>query len=85
MQEESEIINLILSIFLFIYYLYLLKTTELKVDKLWVYAMVCIILSNVSTILEQFYLHTVFDYLEHALYMVAGGMFFVGAFRLKSF
>jgi hypothetical protein len=85
MQEQSEIINFILSAILFIYYITLLKGFELKIPVFWVFAMFCIILSNVSTILEGYFLYELFDYMEHGLYMVAGLLFFIGAFRLKTF
>lgn len=85
MQEQSEIINLILSIILFTYYLYLLKGFELKVPNYWIYAMMCIILSNVSTIIEGYFYYNLFDYVEHGLYMVSGLLFFIGTFRLKTF
>ncbi len=85
MEEQSEIINFILSIVLFLYYLYLLKGSELKVHVLWIYAMLCIICSNAATIVEGYVYYELFDYLEHGLYMVAGLLFFIGAFRLKTF
>lgn len=85
MEEESEIINFILSVILFIYYIYLLKGSDLKAHVFWKYAMFCIILSNASTILEGFLYYDLFDYLEHGFYMLAGVLFFIGAFRLKAF
>lgn len=85
MQEESEIINFILSIILFSYYIYLLKRSELKVHALWIYAMISIVLSNAATVIEGYIYHDFFNYMEHGLYMVAGLLFFIGALRLKTF
>lgn len=85
MGEESEIVNFILSVILFMYYIYLLKGSDLKAHIFWKYAIFCIILSNASTILEGYFYFELFDYLEHGLYMAAGVLFFIGAFRLKAF
>ncbi len=85
MYEESEIINFILSIILFAYYIYLLRGSNLQEHSFWICAMFCIILSNASTILEGFFYTEAFNYLEHVLYLIAGSLFLVGAFRLKSF
>ena len=85
MHEESEVINFILSIILFAYCIYLLKRSEIKINILWIYAMVCIVLSNASTVIEGYVCYELFDYLEHGLYMIAGLLFFIGALRLKTF
>lgn len=85
MQEQSEIINFILSVVLFIYYIYMVRGSDLKVPIYWKYAMLCIVFSNASTLVEDYLYYDLFDYLEHGLYMLAGLLFFVGAFRLKSF
>ncbi|WP_299251238.1 hypothetical protein [uncultured Cytophaga sp.] len=85
MQEESEIINFVLSTLLFFYFLYVLKKSELNVPTLWKYAMIFIILSNAATIIEGYFYSNFFDCLEHALYMVAGLLFLIGAFRFKTF
>jgi glucan phosphoethanolaminetransferase (alkaline phosphatase superfamily) len=85
MQEESEIINFVLSILLFFYFLYLLKKSELKVPTLWKYAMGSIILSNASTIIEAYAYFIFFNYVEHVLYTIAGLLFLIGAFRFKNF
>lgn len=85
MNEESEIINFILSIILFAYCIYLLKRSDLKVHILWIYAMACIIFSNAATIIEGYVYYELFDYMEHGLYMVAALLFFIGALRLKTF
>lgn len=84
MQEDSEIINFILSIVLYIYYLYLLKKSEFRIPGHWKYAMFCIVLSNASTILEEYFFYEIFDYFEHFLYTIAGLLFFVGAFRYST-
>lgn len=85
MQEESEIINFVLSLILFIYCIYLLRGTELKISLFWIYGMFCIILSSAATIVEGYFYPDLFNYLEHGFYMVAGMLFLIGAFRLKSF
>lgn len=85
MQEQNEIINLIFSVILFIYYVYLLKGFELKVPVYWILAMLSIIFSNVSTIVEAYFFYEIFDYFEHGLYTIAGLLFFIGAFKLKTF
>lgn len=85
MHEESEIINLVLSILLFFYFLVVLKKSELKVPSLWKFAMVSIIMSNASTIIEGYFFFDIFNCLEHALYMVAGLLFLIGAFQFKTF
>jgi glucan phosphoethanolaminetransferase (alkaline phosphatase superfamily) len=85
MQEESEIINFVLSMLLFLYFLYLLKKSDLKVPTLWKYAMGSLILSNASTIIEGYLYYIFFNYVEHALYMIAGLLFLIGAFRFKHF
>lgn len=85
MHEDSEIINFVLSIILFIYYLFLLRNSEFKIPVFWKYAMLCIVISSACTILEEYIFYDFFDYLEHGLYMIAGLLFFVGAFRYTIF
>lgn len=85
MNENSETVNLIISISFFIYFLYFVKASEIRIDSLWVLAMFCIILSNIFTIVEGYFWEQWFDFLEHASYTLASLLFFSGAIRLKTY
>lgn len=85
MNENSEIVNLIISISFFIYFLYFIKKSEVQIDFLWIAGMCCIILSNIFTIIEEYYCNTLYNFMEHAAYTFAALLFLIGAIRLKTY
>ena len=81
MLESNELINFILSLLLFVYFIYLIREYAYNVQSHWFIAVMFILLSNVATILEGFFLHVLLNFLEHLFFLLASIFLFIGFLR----
>lgn len=83
MLEATEIINLLVSIFLFIYMPLLLKKLEISISRYWTLCISFLIISNIFSVLDTFGFEKILSLLAHSFFMVAC-LFFLLAISSKT-
>lgn len=81
--EENEVINLIISIILFVFLYKQFKSTPKHIPNLWLYSVILIVLGDVSTVVEGYFYFTLFNILEHSLFSLSCLLFLLGTIQLK--
>lgn len=71
MIQETEVINLIASVFLLIYAQYLLRKFSIEISFIWLLFIAFLIGSYCFTVLEGFLFPSIFNFLEHASFTLA--------------
>ena len=79
--QLEELINLSVSFALFLYLLGLVRGKEHLLPRTWIAGMICMLVNQVSTVAEAFFLAGQLNALEHFSSMTASFLFLVGSFR----
>lgn len=82
--QDSEIINLLLSVILFILFYYILKRAQIYFPRLLLYAILTYIAGLIFTVVETYYWESLFNILEHFCYMGAAILFYFTMKELKT-
>jgi hypothetical protein len=84
MFEPKEIINMVASIAFFAYFNYLVRKGRCyKIPKIWLYGVFLVMLSNIATVSEGFYIPVTSNFIEHLSFMLGCLLFLIGAIQLK--
>lgn len=85
MYEFKEVINMLATIAFFTYFYYLVRKGKChRIPEIWLYGVLLITISNISTVLEGFWLPAFYNFIEHLSFAAACIMFLIGSAILKT-
>lgn len=82
MVEQSEVINLLVSLFLTFYLYFSIRKYHVYLSDWWKACIFWLILSDVFTVLEGYFMPVLLDWFEHISFML-GSLFFLLAVNFK--
>jgi hypothetical protein len=84
MIQSGELVNLLVSIILFIYTIILVKEQNKKTFHYWLMGIMFLMFSQISTVTEGFLWPVLFNISEHLFFTIACLLFLIGALKRES-